>query len=74
MNKNDFLFERIRHGSPYDRGSSDSYYGFKYFPHYFVGATHQSEEISGDRLCDRARAEYQAGWDDNKKEGYHKVF
>lgn len=34
-----------RHGSAYDRGSADAWYGRPFRPHYFVGATYQSEEV-----------------------------
>jgi len=33
------------HGSPYDRGSADSYYQRSFRPHYFVGDTYKSDEI-----------------------------
>ncbi len=34
-----------RHGGPYDRGSADKWYGREYDPHYFVGATYDSEKV-----------------------------
>lgn len=34
-----------RHGGAFDRGSADSYYSRQINPHYFVGATYQSEKI-----------------------------
>jgi hypothetical protein len=51
-----------RHGSPYDRGSFDYYYSRPYSPHYYVGATYQSEKVTD--LTAQERAEYEAGWDD----------
>lgn len=38
--------ERARHGGPYDRGGADSYYGRRPNPHYYVGATYSSEEVT----------------------------
>ena len=35
-----------RHGSLRDRGSADAYYGRPPCPHYFVGATYDSEKIT----------------------------
>ena len=34
-----------RHGGPYDRGSADRYYRRPYDPHYFKGATYDSEKV-----------------------------
>lgn len=34
-----------RHGGPYDRGSADKWYGREFNPHYFTGATYQSERV-----------------------------
>lgn len=46
-----------RHGSAYDRGSADAWYGRAFRPHYFVGATYQSAEIV---ITDETSAEYEA--------------
>ena len=51
-----------RHGGPYDRGSADRYYGRRFNPHYFVGGTHQTPEITD--LKPEEIAAYQAGWDE----------
>ena len=60
-------FDRKRHGSLFDRGSADSYYGRAPNPHYGgVGGN------SGPRVevTDPAeRAEYMAGYDWNEKFG-----
>ena len=34
-----------RHGSPYDRGSADAWYGREPNPHYYLGATYRSEKV-----------------------------
>lgn len=46
-----------RHGSAYDRGSADAWYGREARPHYFTGATYQSDEVV---ITDETSAEYEA--------------
>jgi hypothetical protein len=61
-----------RHGSPYDRGSADSYYRRKRSPHYYVGDTGTSERINlKDMTPDEVEA-YHAGYDDNEEADNHK--
>jgi hypothetical protein len=36
----------VRHGSAYDRGSADAWYGREPNPHYFLGDTYRSERVS----------------------------
>lgn len=63
---------RDRHGSLYDRGSADSYYGRSPDPHYGgVGGD------SGPRLSvvDGASvSEYMAGYRDNEQSGHKKDY
>jgi len=59
-----------RHGGPYDRGGADSYYGRPAIPHYFEGATYQSNEITD--LTDDEVAAYMAGYEDNELNGEKK--
>jgi len=58
-----------RHGGPWDRGSADSYYRRRFRPHYFLGATMQSPEITEDKMTQRQIDEYRAGYDDNEANG-----
>lgn len=61
-----------RHGGPYDRGSADSYYGRPFRPHYFKGATYQSEEVQlGDMTAEEITA-YTKGFNDNEASGTFK--
>ena len=60
-----------RHGGAWDRGSADSYYGRPRHPHYFVGATYQSEEIFPEPGSPEYEA-YMAGYDDNEASGSKK--
>lgn len=59
-----------RHGGPYDRGSADSYYGRKFNPHFFVGSTHQSKEITD--LSAKDLEAYTAGYEWNEEFGAKK--
>ena len=55
-----------RHGSPYDRGSADSYYRRPRRPHFFTDATYQSDEIEERFMTDQQIIEYHFGYDDNE--------
>jgi len=58
-----------RHGGPYDRGGADSYYQRGFNPHYYSGASMQSEEIP-EALMTTAEVEaYTAGYKDNEAAG-----
>ena len=61
-----------RHGGPYDRGSADSYYRRGRNPHYFVGATYSSPEITADKMSKEEIEAYYAGYNDNEKDGNFK--
>ena len=61
-----------RHGGPFDRGAADSYYGRPYRPHFFRGATYQSEEVSA-LTADELEA-YNAGYDYNERFGDKKSY
>jgi hypothetical protein len=55
-----------RHGGPYDRGATDSYYRRGISPHYFKGATYQSEKVTDLTL--EEVAEYMRGYNDNEND------
>ncbi len=61
-----------RHGSPYDRGSADSYYGREYDPHYFKGATYSTEEVTEQDMTPEEILAYAAGYQDNEASGNKK--
>jgi hypothetical protein len=46
-----------RHGSPYDRGSADAWYGRRFYPHYYSGDTGGSTLIE---IADDESSEYDA--------------
>lgn len=62
----------LRHGSPYDRGSADSYYGRPKEPHYYEGATYDSKKITD--LNTKELSEYNKGYDDQEKSGVKKQY
>jgi hypothetical protein len=60
-------FDRIRHGSLYDRGSADSYYGRERYPHWYPNGTYNGDcilAVTKDEI-----AEYMAGYDYNEEFG-----
>lgn len=58
-----------RHGGPFDRGSADSWYSRGFNPHYFKGATHQSEEVKFESMTEEEIAAYRAGYEYNEQFG-----
>ena len=61
--------DQNRHGGPFDRGSADSYYRRGFRPHYFVGGTYQSEEITEDQMTEAEIQAYRAGFQYNEDLG-----
>jgi hypothetical protein len=59
----------IRHGSPYDRGSADSYYGRRFNPHYYLGATGSSPLVEMKDMTAAEITAYTAGFRDNEELG-----
>jgi hypothetical protein len=65
-------FVRERHGSLYDRGSADSYYGREPDPHY--GGVGGDSGIRVTVMYDEAVSEYMAGYNDNEQGGHKKDY
>ena len=63
-------FNRERHGSLWDRGSADSYYGRQRGPHWWPEGTGNGTKIV--ELTDLERQEYDAGYDYNEEYGDRK--
>jgi hypothetical protein len=61
-----------RHGGPFDRGAADSYYGRLRNPHYYVGGTGTSDEVT-DLTAEEIEA-YHAGYDYNEEFGDKKEY
>jgi hypothetical protein len=55
------------HGSLFDRGSADSYYGRPCDPHYYPQGSYNGERVTD--LTDEQVKEYLAGYDWNEKHG-----
>lgn len=52
-----------RHGSPYDRGSTDRYYGGRPTPHYYRGVVCASERVEAKDMTPEELAAYHAGYE-----------
>ena len=59
-------FYDTRHGSPFDRGSADSYYGRGCNPHYFLGATYSTPEVKEEAMTPEEIEAYMAGYNYNE--------
>lgn len=59
-----------RHGSPYDRGSADAWYGRKIQPHYYVGASYTTARINEDKMTDKQIDSYLQGYEEQKERKY----
>ena len=53
-----------RHGGPEDRGGADAWYHRPRAPHYFCGATDQSEKIPAANMTAEELKNYHRGYDD----------
>lgn len=67
-------YHDTRHGGPWDRGAADSYYGRLIRPHYFLGDTHNSIEITKDGMTEDELRSYYAGFDWNHEQGNFKEY
>ena len=63
------MYYSQRHGSPYDRGQADSYYGREYQPHYFVGDSYNTHKIELAQMTAQEIVAYTAGYRDNEANG-----
>lgn len=61
-----------RHGGAYDRGSADSYYRRGRRPHFFLGGTYTSTEVTEPDMTDAEIEAYNRGYNDNEASGNHK--
>jgi len=57
------------HGSPFDRGSADSYYRRGRNPHWYPQGTYNGDRIEEKDMSEAEIAEYHAGFDDNESCG-----
>ena len=66
-------FQRKNHGSLYDRGSADSYYGRGRNPHYGGVGGDSGPRVDQGLSIDEI-AEYYAGYEDNERFGDKKDY
>ena len=52
------------HGSPYDRGSADAYYGRPQDPHYWPDGTGNGERIEIDQMTHEEIVDYELGYEE----------
>ena len=62
------------HGSPWDRGSADSYYGRPMNPHYWPNGTNHGYKVTRDEMTAEEIEAYYDGYEDNEKKGNKKVW
>ena len=56
--------KKYRHGSPYDRGSADRYYGRPFNPHFYAGDSYTSDKFDRHSMTDEEIEEYRLGWEE----------
>jgi hypothetical protein len=61
-----------RHGGPLDRGRADAWYNREYNPHYFKGATYDSEKVELANMTAGEIAAYTHGYEEQISTGLHK--
>jgi len=62
------------HGSPYVRGSADSWYQRPRNPHWYPNGTGKGEEIGIDDMSVQEIAAYHVGYTENERRGDHKNY
>jgi hypothetical protein len=60
-------FDRKQHGSLYDRGRADSYYGRPRDPHWYPKGSYNGDKVT--ELSAEEILEYRAGYDYNEQHG-----
>lgn len=55
-----------RHGSPYDRGSADRYYGRPPNPHFYAGDTYSTDKFDKHSMTEEEIAEYYKGYEEEE--------
>lgn len=66
-------FEQF-HGSPFDRGSADSYYGRPQNPHWYPNGTGNEPRIPSEEMSMKELRAYFAGYEYNEKFGDKKDY
>ena len=61
-------FEQF-HGSPFDRGSADSYYGRAQDPHWWPEGTYKGKRVEAENMTLKEMRAYYAGYAYNEEFG-----
>lgn len=64
--------EKANHGSPYDRGTADSYYGRAKNPHYYPNGSYNDPLMTEKEMTVEQIQDYNNGFDDNERDGFFK--
>jgi hypothetical protein len=64
----------VWHGSPFDRGSADSYYSRPRTPHYWPEGTYKGKEVPKEKMTPAEIKAYNAGYDFNEELGDKKEY
>ena len=62
------------HGSPFDRGSADSYYGRTQSPHKYPNGTGNAPRVEGSDMTLAEMREYYRGYEYNQESGERKQY
>ena len=60
------------HGSPFDRGSADSYYGRPQAPHWYPEGTYKGQRVESQEMTMAELRAYFAGYEYNEQLGDRK--
>ena len=60
------------HGSPFDRGSADAYYGRESDPHYYPAGSYVGERIGREKMTEMEIESYLDGYEDQIASGIFK--
>ena len=64
----------VSHGSPFDRGSADSYYGRTQDPHKYPNGTGNAPRVEGPDMTLGEIIEYYKGYEYNQESGERKQY
>ena len=56
----------MKHGSPYDRGAADAYYGRPMEPHYYPNGTYNYPLIEKKDMTEEEIEAYRLGYTENE--------
>tara|TARA_Y100000389_G_scaffold169851_1_gene176450 strand:+ start:1605 stop:1814 length:210 start_codon:yes stop_codon:yes gene_type:complete len=63
-----------KHGSPFDRGNADSYYRRAPDPHWWPQGSYKGSRVDESDMTAQEIEAYNAGYDENEKDGNYKNY